>query len=164
MSLIYSNNHLSLNASILIILTVYYKETEHPQSSSCKVNLALLVLFRFGMIKDLLAGTIRWSQPFGNFPSTLSVSLARGLDLGACPDNTGQINPATMQTTAKVLSSQGQNSAHLESCMKLTHIRLHQPRAQVWLTSRANQQRSPTTVCSWLPFWPPPLGNVLGLS
>lgn len=41
MSLIYSNNHLSLNASILITLTVYYKETEHPEDSSCKMNLAL---------------------------------------------------------------------------------------------------------------------------
>lgn len=41
MSLIYSNNHLSLNASILIILTVDYKDTEHPENSSCKINLAL---------------------------------------------------------------------------------------------------------------------------
>lgn len=122
MSVIYFNNHLSLNASILIILTVYYKETEHPKNSSCKVNLALLILCRFGMIKDLLAGTTRWSQPFGNFPLTPSLSLARGLDLGTCPDDTEQINTAIIQITAKVLSSQGQNSAHLESCLKLTHI------------------------------------------
>lgn len=41
MSLIYSNNRLSLNASILITLTVYYKETQHPKNSSGEMILAI---------------------------------------------------------------------------------------------------------------------------
>lgn len=69
----------------------------------------------FGMIKYLLAEAISWSQAFGNFPLTPSVSLARGLDLGTCPDNMGKINTPTIQTTAKVLSAQCQHLAHLES-------------------------------------------------
>lgn len=68
----------------------------------------------FGMSKDLLAEPISWSQPFGN-SLWLPVSLARGLDLGTCPDYTGKINTPIIQTTAKVLSSQGQHLAHLES-------------------------------------------------
>lgn len=119
MSLIYSNNHLSLTASILIILTVDYKDTEYPENSSCKMNLALPLLFMFGMIKYLLAEAISQSQPFCNFPLIPSVSLARGLDLGTCPDSTGEINAPTIQAKAKVLSSQCQHLAHLEFTFSL---------------------------------------------
>ena len=151
MSLIYSNNRLSLNASILITLTVYYKETEHPKNSSCKMNLALSPPLyvcddQIAASRHHLLEPVLWQ-----FPSA-SCFFSQRPGLGCLPRYRRGIKHTYPSSNSKGTELIVSKSPHFSciwlvvqkiSCVNFTNIDIYQPRAQVCQTSCLTREEAP---------------------
>lgn len=151
MSLIYSNNHLSLNASILITLTVYYKETEHPKNSSCKMNLALSPPLyvcddQIAASRNHLLEPVLWQ-----FPSAFCF-LSQRPGPGCLPRyqrGNKHTYPSCNSIGSELIVSKSPHFSCIWlmvqkiSCVNFTNINIYPPRAQVWQTSCLTREAAP---------------------